>query len=98
MFGIHGENCNKLEVGMHYCTGVSGPKRAPGSFQRGIVDTCVRYAKSTHADARGGKCAAFALKNGVALSELYAWNKILKSDCQRFLPDEHYCVGVAGPL
>jgi len=83
---------------MHYCTGVSGPMRAPGSFQRGVVDTCVRYEKSTYADARGGECAAFVLRNDIALSDLYAWNKVLKSKCQSFLPDEYYCVAVAGTL
>jgi len=97
VFGIHGETCNTFQVGMHYCAGVSGPMRAPGPFQRGVVDTCVRYAKSTHADARGDKCMAFARRNGVDLSDLYAWNKILKSECRRFLPDEYYCVAIAGP-
>jgi len=95
--GIHGEACNKFAAGMNYCTGVSGPIRAPGPFQRGVVDTCVGYAKATHADARGDKCVAFARRNRVALSDVYAWNKILKSDCQRFLPNEYYCVAVAGP-
>lgn len=70
--------------------------RAPGPFQRGVVDTCVRYAKSTHADALGDKCVAFTRRNGVALSDLYAWNTILKSERQRFLPDEYYCGAVAG--
>jgi hypothetical protein len=97
VFGTHGEDCNKFEAGMNYCTGVSGPMRAPGSFQRGVVDTCVRYAKSTHADARGERCAAFARRNGVALSDLYTWNTVLKSECRHFLPDEYYCVAVAGP-
>lgn len=97
VFGIHGETCNKFEAGMHYCTGVSGPMRAPGPFQRGVVDTCVRYAKSTHADALGDKCVAFALRNRVALADLYAWKTILKSECLRFLPGEYYCVAVAGP-
>lgn len=98
VFGVHGESCNKFEAGMNYCTGVSGPMRAPGPFQRGVVDTCVRYEKSSHADTQGDKCVAFALRTGIALSDLYAWNKILKSECKRFLPNEYYCVAVAGPL
>lgn len=97
VLSIHGERCNKFKAGMHYCTGVSGPMRAPRPFQRGVVDTCVRYAKCTYADARGDKCVASAHRNGVPLSDLYAWNKILKSESRRFLPDEYYCVAVAGP-
>jgi hypothetical protein len=95
-FSIRGERCDKFEAGMNYCVGVSGPIRAPGPFQRGVIDTCIRYEKSSYADNRGDKCAAFAVRHGVALSDLYAWNKILKSECKHFLPDEYYCVAVAG--
>lgn len=72
--------------------------RAPGPFQRGVVDTCVRYEKPSYADSRTDKCTAFALRNGIALSDLYPWNRILKSECRHLLSDEYYCVAVAGPL
>lgn len=98
MFGNRGESCDKVEKGMNYCIDVSGPLVAPGPFQRGVVDTCVRYARSSHADIRGDKCASFASRNDISLSDLYAWNKILKTDCSRFLSDEYYCVATAGPL
>jgi hypothetical protein len=95
VFGGRGGNCNRFKADMYYCIGVLGPVRAPRYLQRSVVDTCVRYERFSYADSHGEKCAAFSQRVGVALSDLYAWNKILKPDRKRFLPDEYYCVATA---
>lgn len=98
VFGPHGENCTTMfKPGTYYCTGVTGPLRAPGPAQRGVIDTCIQYLRSN----AGGTCAAFASRAGISLSNLYAWNSVLGSTGQncasKFIAFEYYCVAVAGP-
>jgi hypothetical protein len=43
----------------------------PETSQRGVIDTCTRYKKSFYAHLHGKKCAALAVRDEIALSDLY---------------------------
>jgi len=72
------------------------PIAAPEPNQpNNAISTCNKFAQAQ----AGDWCALFAERNGVALSDLYAWNAVLGADgsgCgSSFWKDYWYCVGVS---
>lgn len=63
----------------------------PSATQVGIAADCIKFVQAGKDDW----CDAFAVKNGIRPTELYAWNQILGwngSLCNNFRPGMYYCV------
>ncbi|KAF3384739.1 LysM domain-containing protein [Penicillium rolfsii] len=68
----------------------AGPTPTP--FQAGMTSGCVRfYYVETNND-----CYDIALDAGIALSDFYAWNPAIKSDCSGLQANVYVCVGQTG--
>ncbi|KAK1719373.1 hypothetical protein CaCOL14_006064 [Colletotrichum acutatum] len=70
---------------------------APSPTQDGLVTNCNNYASATAGDG----CEAFATRNSIAPTQLYAWNPVLGtagSECSTALwASEYYCIGTWKP-
>ncbi|RYP81166.1 hypothetical protein DL769_002114 [Monosporascus sp. CRB-8-3] len=64
----------------------------PTPIQDGMTTNCNELYKANSGD----DCVAISQNNGVSLSELYAWNKVLDAGCGGLLLDYYYCVGIVG--
>ncbi|KAK4220509.1 hypothetical protein QBC38DRAFT_526748 [Podospora fimiseda] len=86
-------------LGEAYCVGISGKQAVPvvpTPVQAGnAVSGCKKYAQAQTGDS----CSDFAVRNGLSLAKLYAWNRVLGTDgsgCKTsFWAMYWYCVGVA---
>ncbi|KDN63841.1 putative LysM domain-containing protein [Colletotrichum sublineola] len=102
VLGTAGSECSTaLWASEYYCIGTwkatpTSAASAPGPTQTGITKSCNKFAKAVSGDS----CSAFASRNGITVSQLYAWNTVLGSNgenCAGSLwADEYYCVGVSG--
>lgn len=73
------------------------PTAPPQPTQAASIDpACDQYDRAEDGDT----CAGFAMRNGVAPADLYAWNAVLGAggaDCQTELwVGYYYCIGVEG--
>ncbi|KAK1675198.1 LysM domain-containing protein, partial [Colletotrichum godetiae] len=70
---------------------------APSPTQDGLVTNCNNYASATAGDG----CEAFATRNSIVPTQLYAWNPVLGtagSECSTALwASEYYCIGTWKP-
>jgi LysM repeat protein len=82
-----GTDCSALWLGYSYCVA------APLQFQSGIPTGCSKY----HTVVSGDGCFDIAATYGIALSQFYAWNPPVGTDCSGLWLDYSYCVQ-GGPV
>jgi LysM repeat protein len=70
-------------------TGTGGAVVTPTPTQAGMVSDCTKF----YLVQSGDGCYDIASAEGVALSDLYAWNPALNGDCSGLWPDYYICVG-----
>ncbi|KAJ5024029.1 hypothetical protein J3E73DRAFT_259043 [Bipolaris maydis] len=63
----------------------------PTPIQNGMTAGCTKFYKVISGDG----CWAIANANSIALTDFYAWNPAVGSDCQTLQPDYYVCVGRA---
>ncbi|PYH81903.1 hypothetical protein BO82DRAFT_414824 [Aspergillus uvarum CBS 121591] len=64
----------------------------PSPIQTGMTTGCIRFYKVQ----ANNDCYDIALDAGVALSDLYAWNPAIGSDCSGLQANVFVCVGTSG--
>jgi hypothetical protein len=67
---------------------------APSPYMPGMVDNCVRFYFRN--DAAGLYCYGIAADAGIALSDFYAWNSKVGTDCSNLWAETWYCIGIKG--
>jgi len=86
-----GTDCSGLWLGYSYCV-AGGPSSGGAPRQEGIPDTCTTY----HTVVAGDTCYDIAAANGISLSQFYAWNPPVGTDCSGLWTGYEYCVA-GGP-
>lgn len=62
----------------------------PTPTQSGMTGSCNKFYKVVSGDG----CYDIAAANSIALSDFYAWNPAVKTDCSGLWPDYYVCVGL----
>lgn len=102
-----GSDCTRLLVGDYVCVGIIGGTTVkptstsskpgngistPNPIQTGMVGNCNQF----HLVVSGDSCPAIAASSNIALSDFYAWNPAVKTDCTLLLVGDYVCVGIVG--
>jgi LysM repeat protein len=99
-----GSNCETLWADTYYCIGIIGgattttkpTTTTPGNgvttptpTQGGMTGNCNKFYQTKSGDT----CAAIASSYGIGLSDFYAWNTGVGSNCESLWAGTYYCVG-----
>lgn len=60
----------------------------PAAVQTGIVSDCIQFYEAVSGDT----CAGIASTYGISLSDFYAWNPAVGTDCSGLWAEEYYCL------
>ncbi|KAK3935764.1 hypothetical protein QBC46DRAFT_42828 [Diplogelasinospora grovesii] len=102
---VGNNTCGGLQAGVYVCVGLGGPiyttitsgspvPATPTPFQTGMATNCRRFY-DVHA---GDGCLNLASEAGVALTDFYAWNPAVKTDCSGLQASVFVCIGTQGPV
>ncbi|KAJ9143047.1 LysM domain-containing protein [Pleurostoma richardsiae] len=106
-----GSSCQTLWADTYYCVGIIGQTMpatstaatsttsssgngitTPTPTQAGMTSSCNKF----YMTETGDSCAVIASTYGISLSDFYAWNTGVGSNCQSLWADTYYCVGIIG--
>jgi len=101
-----GDDCRTLIADYYVCVGVIGgipPTTSttttsgngiatPTPTQTGMVGSCNKF----HKVVSGDSCPDLASRYSIILSNFYAWNPAVGSDCRTLIVDFFVCVGMVG--
>ncbi|KAJ5928235.1 hypothetical protein N7466_007191 [Penicillium verhagenii] len=92
-----GTSCANLELGEYVCVAIStssatsGGITTPSPIQTGMPSTCDEF----HLVVSGDTCSVVASEYGLTLSQFYAWNPAVGSDCSTLDLGDYVCVHIS---